>query len=297
MKKKDIHIVRTHKYRASLYGRIAALLARIPVVITSVHGNYRKDLRLERKIANKILSNVTDRIVAVSESIKQDILRYDKIEPLKVIVINNGVDTTKFNPEGKFRNIRREFSISDNEIIIGFIGRFVPAKGLEYLIDAFSLLNRELKNIKLLMVGEGSLLSSLKEKVQENGINEKVIFTGKRYDIPDILSAIDVFVMPSLAEGLPNSLLEAMAMGKPVIATSVGGIPELIKDRLNGFLIPPGNSESLVASIKMLATDKHLASKIGKEARKYIKQNLSIQETVRKWELLYFSLLKEKGFL
>ncbi len=294
MKERNIHIVRTHKYRASLYGRIAASLARVPVVITSVHGNYRKDLRLKRKLANRILSNVTDRIVAVSESIKQDILKYDRIEPFKVIVINNGVDIIKFNPEGNFHNIRREFSISDSEIIIGFIGRLVPAKGLEYLINAFSLLSRELKNIKLLIVGEGSLLNILRERVKENAINQKVIFTGKRYDIPDILSAIDIFVMPSLAEGLPNSLLEAMAMGKPIIATTAGGIPEVIKDGINGILIPPRDVDSLATAMKKLLEDPFFSVKIGQGARDFVEKNLSNIATTKKWESLYMTLLKEK---
>ena len=297
MKKRNIHIVRTHKYRAGLYGRIAAFFARIPVVITSIHGNYRKDLRLERKIANRTLSRVTDRIVAVSESIKEDIIKYDKIEPSRVIVIHNGVDISKFNPEGKFHDIRKEFVIAGSDVVMGFVGRLVPAKGLEYLIDAFSLLEKEMKNIKLLIVGQGSLLDGLRNRAQKYGINGSVIFTGKRHDIPDIVSGIDIFVMPSLAEGLPNSLLEAMAMCKPIIATSVGGIPEIIKNEINGLLVPPKNAESLVTAIKTLLTNRHLAAKIGQKARNYVEKNLSIQVTARKWESLYISLLKEKGII
>jgi glycosyltransferase involved in cell wall biosynthesis len=295
MKKRNIHVVRTHKYRASLYGRISAFLAHIPVVLSSIHGNYRKDLRLERKIANKILARVTDRIIAVSESIKQDILKYDNIESSKVLVIRNGVDISKFDPERKFHDIRREFAISENDIIIGFIGRLVPAKGLEYLIDAFLHLEKEQKNIKLFITGEGSILDNLKGRSQRDSINKRIIFTGKRYDIPDILSGIDIFVMPSLAEGLPNSLLEAMAMGKPIIATSVGGIPEVIKNEINGILVSPRDLEGLVTAIKKLIANKNYASEIGKRARNYVIENLSIQATTRKWESLYISLLKEKG--
>lgn len=297
MNRKHIHIVRTHRYRANLYGRLAAFFSGVPVKIISIHDNYRKDLRLERRIVNKILSRVTDRIVAVSESIKKDILKYDKIAPFKVVVIHNGVDITKFNPEGKFHDIRKEFTISDNEIIIGFVGRLVPAKGLQYLIDAFSLLNRELKNIKLLIVGEGSLLDSLRESVQKNNINEKVIFTGKRHDIPDILSAIDLFIMPSIAEGLPNSLLEAMAMGKPIVATEIGGTPELIKNGFNGLLVPPRDPGALATAIKGLIYNGQLAAKIGFAARNFVLNNYNISEIVQKWQSLYLSILKEKGVM
>jgi glycosyltransferase involved in cell wall biosynthesis len=297
MKKRHIHVVRAHKYRASLYGRVAAFFARIPVVITSVHGNYRKDLRPERRIANRILSRVTDKIVAVSESIKEDIIRYDKIDPSKILVIHNGVDILKFAPDGRFHDIRKEFAITDSDVVIGFIGRLVPAKGIEYLIDAFSHLVSELKNIKLLIVGQGSLLDRLRERTHEHGINGSVLFTGERHDIPDILSGIDIFVMPSVAEGLPNSLLEAMAMRKPIIATSVGGIPEVIRNGINGLLVPPRNAESIITAIKKLLDKRHLAKKMGQSARYFVEENLSIQATTRKWESLYISLLKEKRAL
>jgi glycosyltransferase involved in cell wall biosynthesis len=254
-------------------------------------------LRPERRIANRILSRVTDKIVAVSESIKEDIIKYDKIDPSKILVIHNGVDISKFAPDGRFHDIRKEFAITDSDVVIGFIGRLVPAKGIEYLIDAFSHLERNLKNIKLLIVGHGSLLDRLRERAHEHSINGSVLFTGERHDIPDILSGIDIFVMPSVAEGLPNSLLEAMAMRKPIIATSVGGIPEVIRNGINGLLVPPRNAESIITAIKKLLDKRHLAKKMGQSARYFVEENLSIQATARKWESLYISLLKEKGAL
>lgn len=296
MKKKHIHVVRTHKYRASLYGRIAAWLAGVPVIITSVHGNYRKDLRPERRIANKILSRITDKIIAVSESIKRDIVKHDKIDPSKILVIYNGIDISKFAPSEKFENIREKLLINADDIVIGFVGRLVPAKGLEYLIEVISYLKEEFKNIKLLIVGEGSLLGNLKDKARENGIHDRVIFTGQRRDVPDILHCMDIFVIPSIAEGIPNALLEAMAMGKPIIATKVGGIPEIIEDGFNGLLVPPRDSGVLAAAIKTLIDNRQLAVKIGQTARDFA-QNFSITATAQKWELLYKTLLKEKGFI
>lgn len=294
MKKKHIHVVRTHKYRASLYGRLAAWLAGTPVIISSVHGNYRKDLRLERKIANKILSRITDKIIAVSESIKRDIVKHDKIDPSKILVIYNGIDGLKFDPSEKSKNIREKLLINTEDIVVGFVGRLVPAKGLEYLIGAISYLKEEFKNIKLLIVGEGSLLIGLKDKARENGIHDRVIFTGQRRDVPDILHSTDIFVMPSVAEGIPNALLEAMAMGKPIIATKVGGIPEIIEDGFNGLLVPPRDSGVLAAAIKTLMDNRQLATKIGQTARDFA-QNFSIKATAQKWELLYTTLLRKKG--
>lgn len=297
MKQKNIHIVRTHRYRANLYGRLAALLSGVPVKIISLHDNYRKDLRLERRIANKILLKVTDKIVAVSESIRRDIIKYDGIDSSKILVIPNGIDTERFKPEGNFANIREEFLINKSDIVIGFIGRIVSVKGLEYLIDALLFLKEEFKNIKLLITGEGSLLDSLYEKAKENNVHDSIIFTGKRRDIPDILSCTDIFVMPSIAEGLPNALLEAMAMGKPIVATEVGGIPEVIKNGHSGILVPARNPEALATAIKDLITNDQLAAKMGQTARNFVLKDYSIVEIAQKWQTLYLSILREKGLM
>jgi glycosyltransferase involved in cell wall biosynthesis len=297
IKQKNIQVARSHRYHANLYGRVAARLADVPVIVSSVHDNYRMDKRLKRRIINHILSKISDKIIAVSESIKKDIVIYDKIDTSKILVIPNSVDIERFNPEGNFANIKEEFLIKNNDIVIGFVGRIVPAKGLEYLIDTLSYLKEEFRNIKLLIIGEGSLVDGLKEKSKENNVNDSVIFTGRRRDIHDILSCIDIFVMPSIAEGLPNALLEAMAMAKPIVATEVGGIPEVIKNGINGLLVPPRNAESITTAIKTLLADMHLTTKMGQRARNYVEENLSIQATVRKWESLYISLLKEKGVI
>ncbi len=297
MKQKNIHIVRTHRYRANLYGRLAALLSGVPVKIISLHDNYRKDLRLERRIVNKILLKATDKIVAVSESIRKDIIKYDGIDSSKILVIPNGIDTERFNPEGNFADIRKGFSIKESDIVLGFIGRVVPAKGLEYLIDALPFLKKEFKNIKLLITGEGSTMERLKKKAKENNVHDSIIFTGKRRDIPDILSCTDIFVMPSVAEGLPNALLEAMAMGKPIVATEVGGIPEVIKNRHSGFLVPPRNPEALATAIKDLISNEQLAAKMGQAARHIVLDNFSIWSIAQKWQTLYLSILREKGLM
>jgi len=297
MKQKNIHIVRTHRYRANLYGRLAALLSGVPVKIISLHDNYRKDLRLERRIVNKILLKATDKIVAVSESIRKDIIKYDGIDSSKILVIPNGIDTERFNPEGNFADIRKGFSIKESDIVLGFVGRVVPTKGLEYLIDALPFLKKEFKNIKLLITGEGSTMERLKKKAKENNVHDSIIFTGKRRDIPDILSCTDIFVMPSVAEGLPNALLEAMAMGKPIVATEVGGIPEVIKNGHSGLLVPPRNPEALATAIKDLISNEQLAAKMGQAARHIVLDNFSIWSIAQKWQTLYLSILREKGLM
>src|SRR4030042_3795671 len=295
MKKKQIHVVRTHRYRSNLYGRLAAFLAGVPVIIASVHDNYRTDKRLKRIIMNRILSKITDKIVAVSEDVKEDIIRYDRIAPSKIEVIPNGIDVERFNPEKNTTDIRKEFSLGENDIVIGFIGRIVPAKGLEYLLNALPYLNEKFKSIKLLIVGEGSLVEELKERAKKNNIFNNILFTGRRRDIPEILASINIFVMPSIAEGFPNALLEAMAMGKPIVATEVGGIPEIVKNGFNGLLVPPRDTVSLSKAIKELISNDQLAAKLGQAASNLVHDNLSIKAIAQKWQSLYLSILKEKA--
>jgi glycosyltransferase involved in cell wall biosynthesis len=296
MKERNIHIVRTHKYSASLYGRIAAQLARVPVVITSVHGNYRKDLRFERKIANKMLSRVTDRIVAVSESIRADIIKYDNIDPEKVLVIRNGVDTVLFSPPLNAGDIREELGLKANETVIGFVGRLVPAKGLQHLIGAFEIVRKDIGKVKLLIIGGGQLLEPLKVMARDKGLSNDIMFLGERTDIPQLLGVIDIFVMPSIAEGLPNALLEAMAAARPVIVTCAGGMGEIIQDGVNGLVVPVGDEASLSRGLRKLAQDRSLAQALGAAARQCIENKHSIRATARIWEDLYVSLLRKKGF-
>lgn len=297
MKSRNIQVVRAHKYSASIYGRIAAWLARVPIIITSVHGNYHKDLRFERHVANKLLSRITDRIVAMSESIRQDIIAHDHIEPSKIIVVRNGVDTELFSPAGTAGSIRNELGLGENETIIGFVGRLVPAKGLQYLLEAFAEMKKQIAGSKLLIVGSGQLMELLRGMVHEKGLKDDVVFAGERSDIPQLLAVMDIFVMPSIAEGLPNALLEAMAAGKPVLVTCAGGMGEVIQNGINGLVVPVSDPAALSEGLRRIAGDRGSAKKMGAAAREDILEHFSIRATARSWEDLYLSLLRGKGIV
>lgn len=297
IKKKNVHIIRTHKYRSNFYGRIAAWLARVPVIISSEHNIYvYKEKRLVRRITNYVLSGITDLMVAVSDAVAKDLIKYDGIDQSKIITLHNGVDTDRFDGKEKSINIRLELRLGINDFVLGFIGRLVPNKGLHYLIDEVSILKKEHDNIKLLIVGDGSLIDSLKRKVKKLDLIDNVQFAGERRDIVDILSCIDIFVMPSVKEGLPNALLEAMAMRRPVIATNIGGIPEVVENNKTGILIESGKPKALAESVKRLKENGELARSMGNEARIHILDKFSIVSAVEKWQSLYVSLLEDKGF-
>jgi len=296
MKERQIHVVRTHGHGANLNGRVAAWLCRIPCV-PSVHNVYtqKKEQKLQRRIANNLLGRISDMVIAVSEAVRADVIRYDRVDPSKVLVIRNGVDTELFTATGASGRVRKELGLGDRDTVIGFVGRLAPAKGLAHLIEAFDAVRQEFDHVKILIVGRGALLSSLQNMAAEKGLQEDIIFSGERSDIPAILSSIDIFAMSSEQEGLPNALLEAMAAAKPSVVTSAGGMKEVVKDGINGIVVPVGDIISLSNGLKRLIMNKNLSEAMGRAARDYIEKKFSIHATARVWEELYKELLAKKG--
>lgn len=293
IKRKNIKIVRTHQYHANLYGRLAAWLAKVPCIVASVHNVYTIDRKLHRRIINRFLARLTDRVVAVSETVKKDILKYDGLHEDKVMVIYNGIDTGRFSDiDGNI--IRKEFNISYDVPVIGTIGRLTFQKGYRYLIEALSKIKERFQGIILLIVGDGLMKQELQNYASTLGLNKNVIFTGYRRDIPALLAAMDVFVLPSLWEGLPNALLEAMGAGKPIIATDIPPIREVINSEKSGILIPPKDSNTLASSIKSLLVNKTFALTLGKNAQMRAFSNFNIETTVSKYMELFEEILQNK---
>lgn len=295
IKDRRIHIIRSHNYRANLYSLLAGRLAGVPVV-ASIHNVYtNKDKSLKRRLINQAILKMAPRLIAVSDAIKNDVVRYLGIDPAKITVIYNGVDTVRFDPEKTFNDIREEFSIGREDILIGFIGRLVNFKGVEHLIKAVSLLKDEFGSMKLLIVGDGPVRDTLKAKAADSNIGGITRFTGKRADIPAILACIDILAIPSVGEeGFPNTLVEAMSMGKSVVATTVGGIPEVIDNGVTGLLIPPSDPTRLAAALKMLINNRELSLKMGRAARRVVTEKFSVRATAEKWESIYRDVLRRE---
>jgi glycosyltransferase involved in cell wall biosynthesis len=293
IKKRNIIIVRTHQYHANLYGRLAAWLANVPCIIASVHNVYTRDRKLHRRIMNKFLSRFTDKVVAVSETVKHDILKYDGLSEDKVMVIYNGIDNARFSDmDGNV--IRREFNISSDVPVVGTIGRLTFQKGLKYLIEAISVIKKKFPRIMLLIVGDGPMKDELQNYAKTLGLNEHVIFTGSRRDVPALLAAMDIFVLPSLWEGLPNALLEAMAAGKPIIATDIPPVREVIYSEDIGILVPAGDSTTIASSIELLLNNNILAENLGKNARERAFSHFDIKTTVERYTNLFENILRGK---
>ncbi len=207
----------------------------------------------------------------------------------RVISIKNGIDLNRFNKNCKSKMVRRKLGISDDSIVLTNIGNLEPRKGHAFLLDAIALLINDGENVCCLIVGEGSERKRLKEQIKEKELESAVYLLGKRSDIVEILGSTDIFVLPSLHEGLPNALMEAMAMQIPCIATDVGGVRQLLKTKDIGRVIEPGSVEAIYQNIQNLIYDKGRGEKMGKNAFKIISQEYQLKDVIKELEEIYMS--------
>ena len=289
-------IVHTRNW-AGMDGIIAAKMAGVPIIVHGEHGFEITDLTGQNKkrkfIRKLVLSTIVDKIVTVSKNLKNRLINEIKIKPEKIIHIPNGVDTNKFNIYRK-EFTRKKFGFKKEDFIIGIVARLDPIKNHKTLISAFKEIVTIHPNTNLVIVGDGPLRNKLENQTYQLSINNKVIFMGERNDVPEILKTFDIFVLPSLNEGMSNTILEAMATGIPVIASNVGGNPELVVDERTGFLFPSNDVESLVQKIKTYILHPELKQKHGYNAHKRVEEKFSLDQMVRRYEELYLELVERK---
>jgi glycosyltransferase involved in cell wall biosynthesis len=233
-----------------------------------------------------------DRIITNSDAVGSFFVNSGRTE-----TVYNGVDLARFDSEVDGGRIRSEFKLGKDNMLIGTIGHFAPLKGYEQLLEAMEKVVGEGFDVKLALVGDSIYPHSntYKQKilslVNSMGLRDRIIFTGFRDDIPELLASFDLFVLPSRSEGFGRVNLEAMAMGKPVISTSVGGIPEVVSDEITGILVPPGNSTALSHAIMRLLSDSHLRKSMGRKGRRRVEEQFSLQAHVQRIEEIYQAIL------
>ncbi len=293
LKNRKFDIIHTHAYSAGTIGRISAFLAGIPVIISHNHSVYDY-YNWYYHFVERLLSFITDRVICISDMVNRFAKETQRINPNKLVTIHNGIDNIRIVSGKGTSDLRKELGIPINHSIICIIAHMEEHKGLKYLLKSASLLLESKSNISFLLVGDGALTGELKKLCIYLKIEKNVIFAGERSDIPEILSLTDIFVLPSLREGLGLAILEAMACGKPVIATNVGGIPEIVKNGVSGILVSPGDPEALQTAIKELLDDKEMQKKMGYEGKKICEMNFNSGTMVDKVEELYSTLVNEK---
>ena len=288
-------ILHTWMFHANIPGRVLGRIAGIPVIISSIRTMGQEGIFRHR--SDRFTAALSDRIVCVSENVAKYAEQTIHLPPEKLVVVPNGVDPNDYRSLPSKAEARNLSQLPDSALIIGAIGRMHRVKGLSILLRAFAQLAELHRTVHLLFVGEGPDRQLLIDQAQDFGLNSKVTFLAFQKDIPKLLPALDLFVSASLHEGMPNAILEAMAAGLPVVATDVGGTPEVVQDGQTGFLVPPGEYEALAISICKLLEDPDLRCRMGKEGKERVAKNFSIEQMTQQFEQLYEQLLVEKGVL
>lgn len=279
-----INIIHTDGPRNTFYAGIAAKIKNIPLVW---HVRVSNQDRYDR-----ILTKLSSRIILVADALRSrfNINNNDK----KFVTIHNGVDLAKFGPQENSKFVRQKHYIGNNELLISVTARIEQAKGQKYLIEACGKLKNRIKDFHILLAGEiteNSYMNDCNKMAIKFGIHDRVIFTGPLNNINQVLNETDIFVLPSLLEAFPRSIIEAMAAGVPVIATDVGGNAEAIENNLSGFIVPSKDSNALAEKIYLLVQSPNLRLKMGVEARNRAVKFFGIRENVKKIEGIYQELL------
>lgn len=302
MKEERVDIVHSQGARADFFARMAAKLAGTCNVVSTVpmpvEGFDVNPIRkLIYKAFNRFSERFVDRFLVVSDALEKMMIEKHRIDPQRIVKIYNGIEKDEYciSDEEIVRrrsSLRTKANIGEDVAVIGVIGRLVWQKGFKYFIEAIPEVLKESKEARFLLVGEGELKSELKVKSKKLKLEDKVIFTGFRNDIKDVLASIDIFVIPSLREGLPVVLLEAMAMMKSIVATEIEGIMEVLESGVSGLLVPPRDTKAMAEAIIYMLTHKDRAVQMGFTARKVVTERFGVSTMVQKVEEVYEELLQ-----
>jgi L-malate glycosyltransferase len=307
-----IQIVHTYGFYPNVFAIPTARMAGVPVIVASIRdtGIYLTPIQ---KRVQKMICRLADCILVNAEAVRQWLIT-EGYPRERIFVIRNGVDLSRFTGKHNGNPIRAELGLPPRAPLVAVLSRIYQMKGMEYFLESAAIVARRVPEARFLIVGsaftmkEGkaiedlALRRELEDRAVRLGLNGKVIFTGFRLDVPEVLSEVSVSVLPSLSEGLSNSLLEAMATGIPVVATRVGGNPEVVEEGVTGLLVPPRDPGALADAIYCILEKRELASRFGQAGRQRVVERFSLERMVRETERLYLSLLqsgsrnRERGY-
>jgi len=290
IKHNKIDIVHVHSSKAGIIGRLAAGAVGVKVVIHTVHGWSFNDSQayLLKKFyifLERLCARSTSKIIVVSHHDKEKGLNKLIGKESQYEIIPYGINHAEF--QGNSSELKNEFHISSSDLLVGTIACFKPQKAPQDFIELARLVTAKSENVKFIMIGDGQMRGHIQKLISDYQLQDKVILAGWRRDIPQILSALDIFVLTSLYEGLPIAVLEAMASAKAVVATHTGGIAEVIKDGENGFLIAPKEPQELADKVFSLLNDVNLRKRLGENARLSIAGSFSVTSMVLAHQKVY----------
>ena len=299
IKKEKYTIVHTHSSKPGFLGRIAARLASVPIIIHTIHGFPFHDFMhpIKRSFyigVERILSKITTCLVTVSKLNlnKAVTLRIAKRE--KFVNVYSGIDFQKFDLAVDIDRKREQLGIAPGEKIVGMVGRLSEQKAPWLLIRSVPGVLKRHPKTKFVIVGDGELMEKIKNLVQSLNIQNRVLLLGFREDISEIMQTFDVYVLTSKWEGLGRALTEAMYLGRPVVATNVEGVPEIVKHNQTGILVPPNNVDAIEQGITQLLSDPKKCAQLGKASREMVNVAFQAERMVRSLEQLYENMLVKK---
>lgn len=286
-------LIHTNSLKAHFIGGLAARLARRPLLW------HVRDLLAEEEglgLLRGAARMLRPDIIAISQAVAQQFAELS----VEVVVIPNGIPLEKFTPGPKLEQLRRELGLSEEDQIALIVGRLTPWKGHQELLEAISILVGSRPRLKLIVVGEVAFWEDnyeqqLKQQAAELGVADRVVWTGFRTDVPDLLRLCDVFVLPSVNEPFGRAIIEAMAVGCPVVATDSGGVPEVVQDGETGMLVPPGEPEALAQAIETLLADPGKAEQMGRAGLSRAREKFNADRVARQVQQLYERVLSRRA--
>jgi glycosyltransferase involved in cell wall biosynthesis len=299
-RRNQIDVLHTHKYKDNILAALASIRHRVPHRVRTVHGAPEPFAGLQAFKMNvyEVLDSVVnrwgvDRLLAVSFALRECLGKRFGVD--KVTCVHNAVELAQIRVTADAQDLRKELGLDQRDFVIGTMGRLHPVKGLEIFLRAARIIKDHGNRAKFLIAGDGPLKGRLQARAQQCGLGNEVMFLGHRSDAYNILGLMDVFVLPSLSEGMPLVLLEALALGRPVVATAVGGIPEVVEHEISGLLVPAGNHDDLAAGCLRVMADPVLAQELGHAGRKRVEEDFSADVMARNVANVYRALVSGKN--
>jgi glycosyltransferase involved in cell wall biosynthesis len=293
------HILHGYLYAAYVYGGLAARLSGVPLVIASrrVLGLFKERYFFYQPLEN-LVNRFTDLVIVNSEAVRRDILHRERLDPRKIRLIYNGVDLDRYvTPSETGLRVRAELGVLAAAPLVGIIANLIPYKGHRDFLQSAAIVAAEFPQAHFLVVGrDDGIGAELRRLAGELGLFGRVLFTGPRRDIPQILSALDVQVLASHQEAFSNAILEGMAAGKPLVVTDVGGNPEAVLDGETGFVVPPHDPQALADAVLRLLRDEKVRLRLGEAGQRRVREFFSVESMVQKTERIYQEAMANRGY-
>jgi glycosyltransferase involved in cell wall biosynthesis len=289
----EIQIVHAHQYTPFAYSLATRFFGRRPPVLFTEHGRFYPDYpSLKRKWFNNALVGSRDRIVAVGKSVRQALIDNEGLSPKRVRVIYNGISVSQETGASIDRRaVRRSLGAGDDDFIVLQVARLDPIKDHKTAIRAFQRAVQVDPRIRLMIVGDGMERAAIEREIDDCSLEKSVLLLGPRNDVPKLLAAADAFLLTSVSEGIPVTVIEAMAVGVPVVATAVGGMPELITDRVSGLLVPAGDVIGIADALIEISRDEELRNSLALRAKKEAENNFSEDRMIASYDQIYGEML------